>query len=321
RTEMRAVHDLVRDLSALFGDGRALDAIRAVALDNAKDTPARRAALRSLIDGRAADLAAVCQKLYFIRDLAATAAEGLALSDDPAQAEFMIKNYGQLYHYERSPAMSALVSRPAWAAKVLDAVADKRLARTDITAFHARQIHSYNDPKLDARLREVWGEVRDTGGDKLAQIAKWKERLSPATLAKADRAKGHATFVTICGTCHLLYGEGKAIGPDLTGSGRDNIDYLLQNIVDPSAVVPAEYRFSTLEMKDGRALTGIVKSRTDKIVSLQTINESVNLDTGDIRETKQSQLSLMPEGLLDAMDEAQARDLIAFLMSRDPPAK
>jgi len=47
-----------------------------------------------------------------------------------------------------------------------------------------------------------------------------------------------------CAACHTLYGEGGKVGPDLTGGGRDNLDYLLENIVDPSAVVTADFRMS-----------------------------------------------------------------------------
>lgn len=319
KSESSAVVALGRDLGAVFGDGRALDAVREIALDAKRDLPARRAALRGLIDARPADLRAICEKLFDTHDLSAPAAEGLALDEDPAIAAFIIGKYGALYGYERPPVMSTLISRPAWAAQVLEAVAAKRVPRGDISVFHARQIRGFGQPVLTARLREVWGEARETSGDQTAQIAKWKEKLSPEKLAKADRAAGRVVFQSVCGVCHQLYNDGKAIGPDLTGSGRDNLDYLLQNIIDPAAVVPADYRLTNIEMKDGRSLTGVVRSRGEKIIALQTINESVNLETAEVKEIKQSELSLMPEGLLDALDEAQARDLIGYLMSKEPP--
>ena len=55
-----------------------------------------------------------------------------------------------------------------------------------------------------------------------------------------------------------LYGEGGKVGPDLTGGGRNNLDYLLENIVDPSAVVTADFRMSIVELKDGGVLNGLV---------------------------------------------------------------
>jgi putative heme-binding domain-containing protein len=105
----------------------------------------------------------------------------------------------------------------------------------------------------------------------------------------------------------------------LTGAGRDSIDYLLQNILDPSAVVPAEYLLSSLKMKDDRELSGIIRSRTEKSIALQTLTEIVNLQASDVKSVETSRLSLMPEGLLEALNESQVRDLIAFLMSKEPP--
>ena len=56
----------------------------------------------------------------------------------------------------------------------------------------------------------------------------------------------------VCASCHQLYGYGGEIGPDLTGAGRDNLDYLLENIVDPSASVSADFRMVVVAMNDGR---------------------------------------------------------------------
>ena len=56
----------------------------------------------------------------------------------------------------------------------------------------------------------------------------------------------------------MLYGKGGKLGPDLTGSGRTNLDYLLENIVDPNSAVSADYRMNILHLKDGRVLSGMI---------------------------------------------------------------
>ena len=309
----------VRELSVVFGDGRALDTLRALALDNARETPVRRAALRSLIDARAEGLRALCEKLFEVRDLTATAADGLALNDDPAIADQMLARYPGLPPVEKSPVMTALLTRPAWAAKLLDAIAAGKIARGEMTAFHARQIRGFHDRALDAKLADVWGAFRDSPAEKATLIAQWKERLTPATLANADQHKGRALFTQVCATCHRLYGEGATIGPDLTGSGRASLDYLLQNLADPSAVVPKDYQLSLLTMQDGRVLSGMIRSRNERIVVLQTLTETLNLQTSDVAKSETSPVSLMPDGLLGAFDETQTRDLIGYLMSKEPP--
>jgi putative heme-binding domain-containing protein len=112
----------------------------------------------------------------------------------------------------------------------------------------------------------------------------------------------------------VLYGHGDATGLDLTGSGRSNLDFLLENIVDPSAVVNADFRMRIVVLEDGRVLNGIVVAKTDRTITLKSQTSTVTIDRQDIDEMKDSNVSLMPEGQLEALSETQVRDLIAYLM-------
>ena len=109
---------------------------------------------------------------------------------------------------------------------------------------------------------------------------------------------------------------GGAIGPDLTGSGRDNLDYLLENVLDPSATVNADFKMAVVSMADGRVLNGLVRSPTDRTITLQSQNESVVLARREIERIDPSPLSLMPEGQLDPLPPVDVRDLFAYLMHR-----
>jgi putative heme-binding domain-containing protein len=199
---------------------------------------------------------------------------------------------------------------------LLDQMAGGSIPRTDLSSFQARQIRSMGDPSLTAKLSETWGELRETSADKKATIERLKARLTPETLAKADKGLGRVQFNKLCSSCHALYGHGGAIGPDLTGSGRDNIDYLLENIIDPSATVNADFRMSVVAMNDGRVLNGLVRSPTDRTITLQSQNETVVLSRKEIEQISPSPLSLMPEGQLDPLTPDEVRDLFAYLMHR-----
>jgi putative membrane-bound dehydrogenase-like protein len=312
----------LRDLSALFGDGRALDAVRAVALNDGSDLPQRRAALQSLIEARAPGLREVCERLLPVRDLSATAASGLALFDDAALADRLLAEWPKLYGHERPAVLNALVSRPTWAARLLEAMAAAKFKRNDLGVLQARQIRAFNEPALTRRLTAVWGEIRDPNeAEKNRLLAKWKQNLTPDALAKSDLRQGHQTFQTVCAPCHQLHGEGGALGPDLTGGNRDNLDYLLENLLFPSAIVPAEYRQTTLTLKDGRVLTGVIRTRAARTITLQAVGELVTVEIPEVESEETSAQSLMPEGLLDALDETQSRNLIRFLMTKDPPPR
>ena len=310
----------IRDLSALFGDGRALDQIKEVALSKTADLPRRRAALQSLIDARADGLRGVCEQMLPVREISGVAASGLALFDDPAIAELLIKEWPNLYGPEKPPVMNALLSRPEWTMKMLDAIAARKFRRTDLGVAQARQVRGLKNDALTRRLTEVWGAIQDTDeATRQGALRRWTQKLTPEALKLANPFEGQKLYATACGACHKLYGVGGTIGQDLTGSGRQNLDYLLENILFPSALVPAEFRQTTLTLKDGRSLSGIVRSRSAQAVVLEMIGESATVSRSDIEEEVTSALSLMPEGQMEAMTDAQAVDLIGFLMSSSPP--
>ena len=311
------LRDRVRDLDVLFGDGRALDEVRRLALDEAASLDARRAALRTLIEGRPPDLRPICEQLVRVRFLNAVAVRGLALFDDPAIGRTLAASYRSFHPSERPVALDVLASRPSFARALLD-----RIAAGAIPRAGPHRLPRPADPqpgRPGARpggSSEVWGELRDSPADRRERIATLKAKLDPAALAGADRSRGRAVFERVCASCHKLYGHGGEIGPDLTGAGRDNLDYLLENLVDPSASVSADFRMVVVAMSDGRVLNGLVRRQTDRTLTLQTQTEALTLDREEIEEVKPSPLSLMPEGLLDPLGEDEVRDLIAYLMHR-----
>ena len=86
--------------------------------------------------------------------------------------------------------------------------------------------------------------------------------------------------------------------------------------MDPSAVVTADFRMSIVELKDGRLLNALVAATTERTLTLKTMTETLTVERGEIAGIQESALSLMPEGLLDALPPEQARDLIAYLMHK-----
>jgi hypothetical protein len=91
---------------------------------------------------------------------------------------------------------------------------------------------------------------------KVKLISTFKAMLT--TAGKSDVNLGRSVFAKTCQNCHLLYGVGNKIGPDRMGSNRSNLDYLLYNFVDPSAVMDKEYRSTIILTSDGRVVTRLV---------------------------------------------------------------
>jgi putative membrane-bound dehydrogenase-like protein len=306
----------VRALAALFGDGRAVADIRRIALDNGTDYGARRAALETLIEMQDAELRKTCAKLIDVRELAAVAVRGLATFNDPEIAELLLQRYFNLWEHDRPAVIAALASRPVFAHALLDRIKAGKLPRSEVSVTQARQIRNLHDPEINRQLAEVWGTVSESNEAKRASIDKWKKTLTSERLASARAGVGRGIFNRTCATCHRLFGEGTEFGPDLTGSDRRNLAYLLENIVDPNATVPIDARMLIARMKDGRVLTGLPGPATDRNVTIRAVGGGKEVvERAQIAGIEQLPQSIMPEGLLDAMDEQSVADLMTYLMS------
>ncbi len=198
----------------------------------------------------------------------------------------LARNYRSFHAADRPAVLDTLVARPGFAVALLEEVAVGKIPRGDITVSHARQMLALGSDNLAARLGEVWGELRDSPADKRALREKWEKLLTREALAAADLSRGRVQFNRVCSGCHLLYGHGQAVGPDLTGSGRRDLGYLLDNIVDPSAVLSVDYRLHVAELKDGRVLSGLVVARTPQTVTLRTAQDRVTVALTTSRNCK-----------------------------------
>ena len=309
------IREDIQQLNVLFGDGRAMDTVIQVVNDDTADYAARKAALRTIIQAQPKQLRSICTRLLRNQKLNVLAAKGLARFDDRAIGNAIVNNYRRFRAPARPTIISILVSRRTFAAAMLDAMEEgKTLTADQLTAFDVRQLHSLGDTTLSMRIRKLWGEVRESEQAKKEAIEQLRATLQqPAEIANRDLAEGRSLFNKTCAKCHRMYGEGELIGPDLTGANRNNLDYLLENILDPSAVVSKDYRMTILELEDGRTLNGLVVTENPTTLTLQTQNELTVVLKKDVEHRTLTPLSPMPDGLLDSLSPIQIRRLMAYL--------
>jgi putative heme-binding domain-containing protein len=168
---------------------------------------------------------------------------------------------------------------------------------------------------------EVWGPVEESANDARA-YTRYRRLLSDAALEAADLRAGRETYARTCGPCHKLYGEGGTIGPDLTGSNRANLDYVLMNVLDPSGEVQDAYRMVVVTTRDGRTYQGNIAAESARQITLQVVGQApVVINTADIQSREVTAVSMMPPGLFDALTETEVRDLVAFLRTAEDPGR
>jgi putative heme-binding domain-containing protein len=275
----------------------------------------RQRALAALLERRDPILPGELPVLLDDPALRASAIRALAAYNDPATPQLLINRYAALSESERDDAIATLSARPAWALALLDAVGRKAIPRGDLSTTVARQLLALGNQQVRERLEAVWGSVRPTSIEKGSLIPKYKEMLASGQQPASDPARGRIVYNRTCYQCHRLFDSGGDVGPDLTGSDRANADYILENVLDPSAVVAREYTVATIATADGRMISGIIREQNTQSVTVQTANERIVLSREDIEEIKPSSVSMMPEGQLERLTAQEIRDLFAYLAS------
>ncbi len=302
-------------LGVTFGDATAREALRRVLGDGNAPLAPRREALAALLQAKDPSLASTLHSLVRDPGLGGLAIRALSAYDDPATSDLLISAYSSLRPMERRDALNTLAARRGSAQALLSAVGAGKLPRADLTADLVRQLRNLKDSGLDARIGQVWGTVRETTGDRARLIAQYKTMLKSKPAHAPDLAQGRAVFAKVCQQCHTLFGVGRQVGPDLTGSNRADLDYLLSNVLDPGALIGKDYLANVIAMTDGRVLTGIIRAEDKDTITLMTANETITLPKSEVEQRKASEQSMMPEDLWKGLSDQEIRSLVSYLAS------
>jgi putative heme-binding domain-containing protein len=199
---------------------------------------------------------------------------------------------------------------------LLEAVDRKKVPASLVSLVLLDQFGRFKDAEIDGFIARNWS--RSGTAVDLARltetIKKWEEKLNAGVIAKANASNGRKVFGETCGTCHQLFGEGIALGPDLTGSNRANLSYLLENVLAPSSVVGKDYLLNILTLNDGSTLSGMIRRETDDLIELAMPGGTVSeINKSKLKKREEMAQSLMPPGLFEALPIEQVADLVKYL--------
>jgi putative heme-binding domain-containing protein len=315
RAEDPAVRERSHLLGLAFNDPRAVSALQAVLLNADAGEDERTRAMQALVEHRISGLGDRLRSLLDDPRLRGAALRALSAYDEPETPRAILSRYARLTAAERENAVATLASRPTYAKALLDALEAGTVPRKDVSVTVARQLLATGDPAIASRLTAVWGSLRPTSGAKAELMTRYKARLASDTRGGGDASHGRLVFQRTCAQCHRMFDAGGDVGPDLTGSDRGNLDYVLENVLDPGALVGRDYTLTTVATADGRLLSGIVREQTADAVVLQTANDRVVIPREDIEELKPSNASMMPEGLFEKLTDDEFVDLVRYLAS------
>lgn len=305
---------MLEELSAVFGDHQVLETMRQrlVARDRTPDE--RLAAFRLLERAKDADTRSLFRQLLDDPSLRPLVIPQLAETADPSIARRLIQGLEGFRENEQAAALQVLTARREYADILLSSIETNEVDKKRLTALQVRQIHNLNDSQLTQRLEKLYGKVGVSSDDAKRLMDKIRKVYTTAPLWAYESQHGRQTFQKTCAVCHPLDGSSIPLGPSLKGSSRNGLDYFLENIVDPNAVVGENYRMTTVTTHDGQVISGLLANETDESLSLRTAEKTIVVPKADVEERRLSQESLMPTGLLDQMSETEVIELLLFLL-------
>ena len=302
-------------ISQQFGDSEAAAKYVETVTSGGASTDQRNHAIKALAAKQRTELPPVLPELWENPELRIEAIRALAAYDNKQLGAELLAFYPDFNAQEKLEVIQTLASRPVYGNLLVSELKDGSIPKSDVPAYAARQLRRV----VGNGFVEVWGPIDELSIDKEKEMAKYQILLNSEVLSDANLENGKLVFNRSCGACHQMYGEGGVLGPDLTGSNRENLDYLLSNILDPNGDIQDDYKMEIITTRDGRTYTGNIASENDRQLVLRIVGQDqVTINTSNIQSRETASKSMMPEGLLQTLTDQEVIDLVAYLQSREP---
>jgi putative membrane-bound dehydrogenase-like protein len=307
-----SVRELTMEISGLFGDKEATQRAFATLKDKKVKVDQRKRALQVLSAQQQSGLMAELPKLLGEPAMRKDAIRSIAAFDSESLGKMLIVGYKSFNSEEKLEAIQTLSSRSRYGNMLTIEIKEKRIPKKDVPANIARQLLRV----VGSGFIEVWGPIEQVASDEAA-YEKYRKMLNQAALVRGDVKQGKILFQKSCGSCHKMYGEGGVMGPDLTGSNRADVNYILLNVLEPSAEIQDAYKMVVINTLDGRTYSGNVIGENQRQVTLRIVGqeEPLLINKSTIQSREVSAVSMMPPGLFQNLDEREIVDLMVYLQT------
>lgn len=305
------VKRLALAIAQQFGDTEAAQEFLATVRDNGVPVEQRVKALHALARKQRVELVQELPSLYNDPKLRIEGIRATAEYDVNDLGKLLIEKYPQFNAAEKLEVVQTLASRPGYGWMLTNALRNNVIPKSDVPVYAARQLLRV----VGSGFLEVWGAPLDElSNDQNASYARYKKLLTNEAIANGNTVNGRLIFSRTCGPCHKMYNEGGTLGPDITGSNRTNVDYVLSNVLNPSGEIQDDYKMVVITSTDGRTYVGNVVAENERQLSLRVVGQdAIVINKSDIQSRETTDSSMMPQGLFDALTDKEVLDLVSYL--------
>ena len=232
----------------------------------------------------------------------------------PKVGDVILESMEEMTPASRSQAILVLLSRPETTTSLLNAIKARELSREDLSLSQQQSLLSHPTGDIRKLAEKV---LSGSGGLPSPDRQKVLASLMKVTETTGDVARGKVIYTKNCGNCHMHRGEGKKVGPDLTGMAVHPKVELLTHILDPSRSVEGNYRSYSILTLDGVVVNGMLASETQTAVEIfDAQGKKQVVLREDIERLIASSKSVMPEGFEKQIDPQGFTDLLEFLTDK-----
>jgi len=228
--------------------------------------------------------------------------------DDPRIDDAMLADIQRQTPGVRRATLDACVARPTRAARLLDAIDRGDIAAAVLAPEHWHRLAQLTAGEIGSKVEQL--RKANAPGDRQRVI----DAYAAALEQPGDPVRGRAVFARVCAACHRVDGLGVNVGPDISDSRTKRPEQYLVDILDPNRAIDAGSFSCTVQLGDGRSLTGLIVTETGGSITLrQPEGGTVTLLRDEIDDLRTGSVSLMPVGLERLITVPQMADLIGFL--------
>jgi putative membrane-bound dehydrogenase-like protein len=232
-------------------------------------------------------------------------------SRDESAPRLLLERWLSLGPTAKADVLDKLLSRPASAHLLLDAIAENRLPIGLIDAARRQTLLQHPSERLRNRAAAVLQSAT------LTPRAEVVVQHRGVLALKGDPQRGREAYRKRCAVCHVLDGEGHAAGPDLGEARNKSWSALLTALLDPNQALDQRYADYVVLTTDGQTLHGLLAAETPTSITLKGQEAKLTtLARQDIERLTSSGRSLMPEGLEKDVTPQDLADLFALLTQR-----
>jgi putative membrane-bound dehydrogenase-like protein len=214
----------------------------------------------------------------------------------------------------RAEAIKLLLRRAEATKALLGAIDKNEVPLSELSLEQRQALLAHPDTAIVDQAKAL---LARGGGLPSADRQKVIDAWLPLTKKTGDATKGKLIYTQHCSKCHQYQGEGKHIGPDLTGMAVHPKAELTIHILDPHRSVEGNYRSYTVVLNDGKVLNGLMAAESKTSIEIIDVEgKTIPIQRDDIEQLVVTNKSLMPDGFEKQMNETEFTNLLEFLTQK-----